>query len=433
MDINHDLLQFLNNSPTAFHAVRCLQEQLNDCGYTALRENEPWNLVPGGSYYVSRSSSALIAFRIPSEKPHGFMIAASHSDSPGFKIKPNPEIKQDGYVKLNVEGYGGYIASTWFDRPLTVGGRVFVRTEHGTEQRLIYINRDLFVIPSLAIHMDRTVNEGHKYDIQKELLPLFRSADAGISFQSMIAEAAGAPESDILSQDLFLCQRTPGFVFGGADEFICSPHLDDLQCGFADFHGFLAAEPSKSIPVFAVFDNEEVGSLTRQGAAGTFLNDVLQRILHVLSITEEEAQIMYADSFLISADNAHAVHPNYPEKADPNCRPRLNGGVVLKYSAPQLYTSDALSAAVFKELCREAGVPVQEFVNHSNIRGGSTLGHLTNNHLSLHSADIGLPQLAMHSGVETAGAQDTQYLIDVMKVFFARSLYGDGETTIAIR
>ena len=433
MNINQELFQFIKQSPTSFHAVQTIACQLEEAGYQQLKETDTWSLNKGGRYYVQRSLSSLIAFRIPEASPVGFMIAASHSDSPTLKIKPDAEITGSGFVRINTEPYGGLIASSWIDRPLTAAGRVCVRTPSGIASKLICIDRDLFVIPSLAIHMDRSVNEGHAVNFQKEMLPLYRAEGSGTPFSELIAEEAGVKPEDVLSCDLYLVQRAEGFVFGADDCFICSPRLDDLQCGFADLHGFLKAKASDAIPVFAIFDNEEVGSLTKQGAAGTFLSNVLERINESLGISRAAGLRMFADSFVVSADNAHSIHPNYPEKADPAVQPHLNKGIVIKYAARQSYTSDAESAGLFQEICRRADVPVQEFVNHSNSRGGSTLGSLLNTHISMRCVDIGLPQLAMHSGFETAGAADTQYLIDAMTFFFEHSLQCDDNGTIDIR
>ncbi len=426
MNINHELLQFIQSSPTAFHAANTTEGILRDSGYSPLEENRTWDLQAGGKYYVVRNLSSLIAFRIPKNPVRSFMIGASHSDSPMLKIKPDPEVKSESLIRINTERYGGMLAAPWFDRPLTCAGRVCVKTRSGVEQRLVYVDRDLFVIPSLAIHMDRSVNEGHAYDFQKELLPLFRSESSGKSFRSVIAETISVTEEDILSYELFAVQRGSGFIFGAENEFLCSPRLDDLQCGFADLQGFLRARESSAVPVFALFDNEEVGSMTKQGAAGTFLQDILDRILHSLGISD--IYPVLADSFIVSADNAHAVHPAFPEKADPSLRPRLNGGIVIKHSGAQLYSTDAVSSAVFKTICQRAGVPVQEFANHSNIRGGSTLGHLLNSHLSINTVDIGLPQLAMHSCFETAGTADTQYLIDAMTEFYSSVISAEDHT-----
>ncbi|MBQ9328347.1 MAG: M18 family aminopeptidase [Solobacterium sp.] len=413
------LLEFIKHCPTSFHAIKEIKQVLSNLGYQELKEQEEWDLLPQGSYYVIRNDSSLISFHLPSRLTGGFMIGAAHSDSPSFKLKPNPELIQDGMVRLNVEPYGGMLVSTWFDRPLTIGGRICYFDQGAVKRSLVYIDQDLLVIPSLAIHMDRTVNEGHKFDLQKELLPLFRTADSATSFLTLLASETGCSEEDILSYDLFLCQRTPGTVFGANQEFIGAGRLDDLQCAYSLWNGFIQARESESIPVLAIFDHEEVGSMSMQGADGTFLSDVLGRIARSVNM---ETEVLAARSFLISADNAHAVHPNYPEKADSSSRPKLNGGIVIKSAASQAYTSDAISSALFRSLCNEAGLKVQEFVNHSNIRGGSTLGRLSLSHFSLHSVDIGLPQLAMHSSWETAGASDTDTLIQAMKRFYSSDL-----------
>ena len=490
--INEELLDFLQQCPTSYHTADTVRRILLDAGYEELTESAPWVLKRGGRYLAVRGESSVIAFRVPRCEPSGFMIAASHTDSPTMKIKVNPEMTGDGYIRLNVEKYGGIMLQSWFDRPLSVAGRVVVRTERGFESRLVCVDRDLLMIPRLAIHMDRKQNEGQALNLQKDMLPIYGLSEAAGSFMDLIASEAGCTAEDILSHDLFLYVRGRGTVWGARNEFLSAGHLDDLQCGFADLKGFLAAESAASaasgtcqdqgvkqggssvqeaasIPVLAIFDNEEVGSRSRQGADSGFLSDVLHRICNDLSwgggqirdvrshdgqfrsgemlrerqprggeqfrdpqTHDEHFRIMTAGSFMISADNAHAVHPNYPEKADPVNRPALNKGPVLKYNASLRYTTDAVSAAFFKELCRRADVPFQEFTNRSDILGGSTLGHQSMTHFSIPTADVGLPQLAMHSAYETAGTADTEYMIKVMKRFFSTSLRSEGRDSFVI-
>ena len=409
-----DLLTFLGESPSRFHAVENLCRALDGAGYIRLSEGKAWELAPGGKYYTTRNGSALLAFRIPRKDFTGFMISASHSDAPGFRVKENAELTgPEGYVRLNVEKYGGMLCAPWMDRPLTVAGRVLVRTEGAIETRLVYVDKDLLLIPNVAVHMNRAANDGFKYDAKCDMVPLMGLEGAKGSFRAIVAEAAGCQEADILGTDLFLCIRQKGLAWGADGEFISAPMLDDLQCAYGCFQGFLAAKESASVPVFALLDNEEVGSLTKQGADGTFLSDLVSRICEAMGRDRASA---VANSFLVSADNAHAVHPNHPEYADATHRPAMNAGVVIKHGVR--YATDGAAQAVFTEVCQRANVPVQHFSNRSDLAGGSTLGNISNSHLSLNTVDIGLPQLAMHSCFETAGAKDTEYLIQAMTAFY---------------
>ena len=416
-----ELFDFIKNAPNAYFAVDALTKELLREGFIRLEENESWLIKPG-KYFVTRDDSSLIAFVIPKKNFLGFHIVASHSDSPCFKIKPNPEMKAgNAYVKLNVEKYGGMIISTWFDRPLSVAGRVITDTKSGIKTRLVNIDRDLLVIPSLAIHMDRNANEGHKYEVQKELLPLFSCSEDEKENRllSLLCKENGIKESSVLDSDLFLYSRQTPFCFGMNKEFISSPRLDDLQCVYGSLQGMLGAKPKNHVAMFAVFNNEEVGSETKQGAASSFLTDVIDRICEKYAASKEDRSKILSSSFMISADNAHALHPNYPEKTDPTNKPVLNGGIVIKYNASQKYTTDAVSAAAMRKLCKKAGANVQEYVNPSDIPGGSTLGSIATARVSVSTVDIGLPQLAMHSACETAGAKDTDDLIRVTKEFFS--------------
>ena len=413
------LLDFIKKSPTAFQAAGELRKRFLEEGYQELKEEEHWELQHGGKYFVMRNHSAIIAFSIPVNDSRRFHIIASHSDSPSFKIKENPEIPvNNAYVKLNVEAYGGMIMSTWFDRPLSVAGRMIVRKNGKIVEKMVCIDRDLLMIPSLAIHMNREVNGGYRFNVQKDLLPLYGNGGDKGTFMLMMAKEAGVRTEDILGHDLFLYNRMPGTVWGARNEFVSSPRLDDLQCTYASMEGFLRADKKRNIAVHCVLDNEEVGSSTKQGAAATFLKDVLFRIHLALGGTYEEYLMALAESFMISADNAHGLHPNYADKSDPVNRPVLNGGIVIKYNANQKYCTDGVSAAVFKELCREAELPYQTFVNRSDMAGGSTLGNISNTQAAMNTVDIGLPQLAMHSAYETAGVKDTEYLIHAAKVFY---------------
>ena len=414
------LLTFIKESPTAFQAVEMMKKRFGENGFTELKEDEHWELVNGGKYFVTRNHSAVIAFTVPEASSDVFHIIASHSDSPTFKIKENPEMKVDGsYVKLNVEKYGGMLMAPWFDRPLSIAGRVIVRENGGLVEKLVNIERDLVMIPNLAIHMNREANNGNAYNPQKDMLPLFAAENTDRTLLEMIAEQIGADRSDILSHDLFLYNRMPGTIWGVDQEFVSSARLDDLQCAFSSMEGLLRAETRENIAVHCVLDNEEVGSGTKQGAASTFLKDTLLRINTGLGRSYEEYLMTLAGSFMVSADNAHALHPNYADKTDPVNHPVLNKGIVIKYNANQKYCTDAVSAAEFIELCAKADVPYQTFVNRSDIAGGSTLGNISNTQVAMNTVDIGLPQLAMHSPYETAGVKDTEYLIRVAGELFA--------------
>ena len=419
---NKRLLAFLDASPSCYHAAANTAKMLLKAGYTRLYEGEVWNLTEGGRYFTLRGDASVIAFRVPRRDFRGFMIAAGHSDSPTFKVREEAEVPSaGGCLRLSVEPYGGMIMRSWLDRPLSVAGRAVVREGGRLKTRLVNVDRDLLVIPSVAIHMDREVNKGTALKANVDMLPIFGMGKEPGAFRQLIAEEAGVTEEDLISTDLFLYPRQAAALTGAAEEFILSPRLDDLQCVFGCLEGFLAAKGSESVPVLAVFHNEEVGSGTRQGADSTFLTDVLRRIRAALGKTEEEYRAAVANSFLVSADNAHAVHPNHPEYADGREFPVLNGGVVVKYNAAQRYTTDAVSDAVFRQVCREAGVPVQRYSNRADLPGGSTLGNISTAHLSVHSVDIGLPQLAMHSACEVAGAKDTAYLVRAMTGYFEKS------------
>ena len=420
IETTEKLLDFIEKSPTAFQAVDEMQKRLTENGFEVLSEKEYWKLIPGGKYLVTRNNSALIAFCIPEKESRVFHIMASHSDSPSFKIKENPEIKVDNrYVKLNVEKYGGILMAPWFDRPLSVAGRVIIRRNGGLKEKLINIKRDLVMIPNLAIHMNREANNGVSYNPQKDLQPLFAVGNTDRTLLEIIAEQTGVKKEDIISHDLFLYNRMPGTIWGADKEFVSSARLDDLQCAFASMEGLLRAQNHESIAVHCVMDNEEVGSGTKQGAASTFLKDTLLRINMGLGRTYEEYLMTLAGSFMVSADNAHALHPNYTDKTDPTNHPVLNKGIVIKFNANQKYCTDAVSAAIFKELCTKAGVPYQTFVNRSDIAGGSTLGNISNTQVPMNTVDIGLPQLAMHSPYETAGVKDTEYLVRAAEELFA--------------
>lgn len=422
--MNQALFSYIAACPTAFQAAAHTAALLEAEGYRPLRETEEWMLEPGGRYYVTRNGSSLIAFRLPKGRPVGFMMTAAHGDSPTFKIKENAELTGENETRLSVEGYGGMLCASWMDRPLSVAGRAMVRTEDGVAMRLIDLHDDLALIPNVAIHMNRDANNGAKYNFAVDMQPLYGEKGG---FRRRIAEAAGAAEEDLMTHDLFLYNPQPGVEWGG---YISAPRLDDLQCAFAALQGFLTAGESQSAAVYCLFDNEEVGSQTKQGAASTFLRETLERICDALGLT---LRTMAAGSFLLSCDNAHAVHPNHPEYADKNHAVRMNGGVVIKYNASQRYATDAVSAALFQTVCEAAGVPFQRYANRPDMAGGSTLGSIANTQVSLNMADIGLAQLAMHSAFETAGAEDTAHMVQALKTFFGMTLRSGGNGTYQLR
>lgn len=412
------LFEFIENTPTAYHAVKNVGLRLEQNGFTRLREEKEWNIIPGGKYYVVRNGSSLMAFSVP-EETEGFNIVATHGDSPALSIKENPETESEGhYVRLNVEKYGGMLCGPWFDRPLSIAGRVFVSEPDGISEKLIDMKKEMLCIPSLAIHMNREANDGVKINVQKDMLPLFGEIDEKGGFAEKIASECGTEKENILSYDLYAYNCQKCCVWGAGEEFMSAPRLDDLECVYTSLEGFLMAEAGSKMPVYLLYDNEEVGSCTRNGAASTFLKDSLKRICTELNKTESDYYKMIAGSFMLSADNAHAVHPNYAEKSCPTNKVFMNGGVVVKFSANKRYTTDGVSAALFKRLCEDAKIPYQIFFNRSDMPGGSTLGNISAAQVPVKTIDIGLAQLAMHSPYETAGVRDVKYMIDICRKFF---------------
>jgi len=417
--MNDRLFSYIDACTTPFQAVAHTAAMLREAGYAELTESAEWQLEAGRGYYVTRHGSSLIAFRMPEGAVCGFMMTASHCDTPCFKIKENAELAGNGYVQLSTEKYGGMICSTWMDRPLSVAGRVLVRTETGVETRLVDLREPVALIPNVAIHMNRQANDGMSFNAAVDMLPLYGLEEAAGTFRTRIAAAAGVPEENLIATDLFVYNPQKGTEWGG---MISAPRLDDLQCAFACLTAFLQAKPAENLPVYCLFDNEEVGSQSKQGAASTFLKDVLTGICEACGMGAVDYRRAVANSFLLSCDNAHACHPNHPEHADKNHRTYLNKGIVIKYNASQRYTSDAVSAAIFREVCREADVPVQMYANRADMPGGSTLGNIANTQVSLNTVDIGLPQLAMHSACETAGAEDTAHMVKALTVFYEKRL-----------
>jgi len=409
------LCAFLDAAHSVYHAAHYIAEELKAAGYTRLLEHEAWELVPGGKYYLVRGGTAVMAFRVPAGAPKGFLMSASHSDRPSFKVKENYEVCGT-YTRMAVERYGGMIMSTWLDRPLSIAGRVTVETENGMENKLVDINRDLLLIPNVAIHMNRQVNDGYKWNPAVDLLPLMGGKEAKGKLDTMLEEAAGGK---ILGHDLYLYVRQKASVWGVEEEYISSAALDDLECAWGCTQGFLKSGTGESIPVLCVFDAEEVGSGSVQGAASTLLPDVLKRICKALDLDMDR---LLAQSFMVSADNAHAVHPNHPEFADPTNAPIMGGGIVIKFNSSLSYCTDGVSAAIFRKACGKAGVKTQTYYNRADLPGGSTLGRISLGKISIPTVDIGLPQLAMHSCYETAATADAIALEEAMAAYYGCTL-----------
>lgn len=435
------LIEFLNDSPVNFIAVNTLKRILNDNGFREINAADRIDkLTPGTQIYFTKNDSSLYAFRI-GRKPladNGFHLICAHCDSPTFRIKPNAEITcEGGIVKLNTEVYGGPIMSTWFDRPLSLAGRVIVKNGDDVlhpSTRLLHIRRPLLQISNLAIHFNRQVNDGVRLSRQKDMLPLLgivtNQLENGNMLMNTIAEELKIEKEDILDFDLYLYDYTPACTFGIHDEFISSGRLDDLSMVHAGLEALLLAADKcdgmetseltapEITQVLAIFDNEETGSQTKQGAGSPFLSTLLQRIVMAQGGTMEDYFRSVEKAFMISADNAHAWHPNYSEKYDPTNHPVLGGGPVIKFNAAQKYASDAVSAAIFAGICEKAGVPCQRFVNHSDVAGGSTLGNILASSLPLRGVDMGNPVLAMHSARETASVADHIYCIRAFTEFY---------------
>ena len=427
------LLSFLDASPVNFLAVKNIADMLEAGGFRRLNPALPIGTVNAGDrFFVTKNDSSIFAFRIGAKTlaDAGFHMICAHADSPTFRIKPNAEmLVEGGLVKLNTEVYGGPIMSTWFDRPLTLAGRVIVRSQDVMQPQtmLLHIKRPLLQISNLAIHFNRQVNDGVKLSKQKDVLPLLgqinSQLEAGNLLMNVIVEELNKQrpiqQEDILDFDLYLADTTPACTFGAHNEFISAGRLDDLSMCFAGLEAMLAAHDTDTTQVLAIFDNEETGSQTKQGAGSPFLSYMLKRIALAQSQTEEAYYQAVERAFMISADNAHAWHPNYAEKYDPTNHPMLGGGPVIKFNAAQKYASDAASAAVFAGLCAKAGVPCQRFVNHSDVAGGSTLGNILASSIPLRGVDMGNAILAMHSCRETGSVRDHEYCVKVFTEFFA--------------
>ena len=438
-----EMLEFIESSPSMFHTAATIRGYLDRAGFTYLPEGEAWAMERGRSYYTCRNNSSVIAWRVGAELPRAdaaadeayhFQLTASHADSPTFKLKTSSELEGPAdYTRLDVEAYGGMIDYTWFDRPLGLAGRVLVREGSRIESRLVAPARDVALIPSLAIHMDRKVNEGFAPNRARDLCPIVSAGLAGAgAIDELLAAELGVEPEQILARDLFLVNRQAPCIWGAVGEFVSAPKLDDLACAFTALKGLLAAHNEHDVSVYACFDNEEVGSGTKQGALSTFLRDTLARINNQLGFDEEACHRALAASMLVSCDNAHAQHPNRPELADAANCPQLNGGLVIKEAANQHYCTDAFSRAVFTAVLDDAGVPHQTFANRSDMAGGSTLGNLSNMQASVHAVDVGLPQLAMHSSFETGGVRDVSLAVSAITAFYNADLRIDGADSVEL-
>lgn len=421
MNSTNNLIDFIGKSTDCYHAVKTVSETLLKNGFERLEERDKWTLKGGGKYFVTRNLSSLIAFKLPKDGYKSFMICASHTDSPSFKLKSSFESESEGTVKLSVEGYGGMIMSSWLDRPLSLSGRVTTVSGGRVRTRLVNIDRDLLIIPNLAVHMCRDINKGYEFNVKRDMCPIAGEKTGAV--MDIIAEAAEVKKEEIKGFDLSLYNRMKGTVLGTNGEYFAAPRIDDLQCVYTTLEGFLNSPSAvRTVSVFSAFDNEEVGSGTKQGARSTFLRDTLERINEVSGGGREEYIRAVSGSFMLSCDNAHAVHPNYADKSDGTNRVYMNCGVVIKHNASQRYTTDAVSCAAVKYLCEKAGVPCQSYANRSDIPGGSTLGNLSCEQVAVNTADVGLAQLAMHSVYETAGTRDTSYMIEFVKEFYGSGI-----------
>lgn len=426
------LLSFLDASPVNFLAVKNLTEELQRHGYRRIDTTEALGTVKAGDkFFVTKNDSSIYAFQIGRKAlaETGFHMICAHCDSPTFRIKPHAEIDcEGGIVKLNTEVYGGPIMSTWFDRPLTLAGRVIVKSKDVMTPTtlLLHVKRPLLQISNLAIHFNRQVNDGVKLSRQKDVLPILGiindELEKGNLLMNIILEELNKQQTvareDILDFDLYLADATPACTFGAHNELISSGRLDDLSMCFAGLEALLASQPTDTTQVLAIFDNEETGSQTKQGAGSPFLSYMLKRIALAQGGTEEAYYQAVERAFMISADNAHAWHPNYSEKYDPTNHPMLGGGPVIKFNAAQKYASDAYSASVFAGLCKKAGVPCQHFVNHSDVAGGSTLGNILASSIPLLGVDMGNAILAMHSCRETGSTADHEFCVKVFTQFY---------------
>ncbi len=419
-------VNFLNQSHSQFQAVAQVERELRDAGFIKLKENSTWNLENNRFYYVIKNQSTIIAFKIPEIiNVRSLNIAASHSDSPSLKVKPVSMIKDANYGRLNVEPYGGAILSTWLDRPLSIAGRVTVKENGDLINKLIDLQDYTVIIPNVPIHFNRQLNDGYKYNPQVDLIPLTSDCPQEKEIEKVIARKLNCETEDILGTDLYLYDKVEARLWGENREFVSGQKIDNLESVFTSLEAFLRGYSTNSINILAVFDNEEVGSATKQGAGSLFLRDVIDRIFASFFYSGSDVKAILANSFLMSCDNSHALHPNHPEYYDVENRVYLNKGVVLKSAARMSYISDSQSIAIVRQLAQRSDVPVQMFANKSDSRGGGTLGPKASTTVPISGVDIGLAQLAMHSCYETAGSKDIDYMIDLLQEFYNSTIIMD--------
>ena len=414
----NNFLNFMRESVSNYHACLNIENILKANNYIKLEENNYWKLEYNKKYYLKRNDTALIAFTTPKAKTlRGSNIIASHLDSPTFKIKPNNLINDGHYIRLNTEVYGGPILASWFDKPLSIAGKVLIKDNNKMITKYLYIDRDLLIIPNIPPHLDNRVSKGMEYNLRIDLLPILGLSDS-LSLSEIISKELNVDYNDILDFDLMLVNRQRARIGGYNNEFIFSPQLDDLASSYATLEGFIEANNKDTFNFYVAFNNEEIGSMTPEGADSPYLKDVLLRIYNNLGYNLEEEMILKNNSFVISCDNAHAVNPNHQELFDQNNKPYLGNGVVLKYNANYRYTTTAYSASYIKMLAGKAKINLQTYTNRSDLRGGSTLGALLISKLAINSCDIGLPQLAMHSSLEVCATKDIIDLIKLSETFY---------------
>ena len=426
-------LEFINEAKTPFHAVKGLANRLEEKGFKRLLESESWNDLKGGKYYVCKNDSSIIAFTVPGDLSDlSFNITASHTDSPTFKVKPNNTVETAAKtLGMHLETYGGTIFSSWLDRPLSVAGRVVLKEGNKFVTKLVDINRPLCVIPNVAIHQNRSVNDGYKYNPAVDMVALY-GKKGDVKLSELLCSECGIENSSLVSSELYLYSCYRGNLFGVNNEFILAPQIDNLECAYLSLEAFLNSENNKSVNVYASFDNEEVGSGSKQGALSTFLLDVLTRLSNSLGLSNDELKVALAKSMMVSCDNAHAVHPNQPSLCDQLNRVYMGDGVVIKTNANLSYTTDAVSQAVFTSALDEVNSKWQVFANRSDTRGGSTLGHLSLSQVSIDSIDIGLAQLAMHSSCEVCAVSDMNDMVEGLKSFYNHHLTKDEENNFVV-
>lgn len=414
-------VDFINGAPSRYHAVEAMKRELVSRGFSELEWPNPGIMYPLGKYFITTNMSSIIAITLPEHTPKGFLIAASHSDSPTFKVKDSPCLTDNGYTRLNVERYGGMICSTWMDRPLSLAGKLLYRDGNMIKTALVDVDRDCLIIPSLAIHMSPKANDGYQFKANVDMLPLYAAGDRSDDYYGLLAQSAGVDRESILGSDVFLYNRDKARLWGCQDEFVSGGRLDDLQCAYTTLQAFLDADKRQDyVQVFYVSDNEEIGSETKQGAGSTFLFDTLLAVAQAYVLSHSQYVGMLRNSFMLSCDNAHALHPNHPGMSDPTHRPKMNGGVVIKYGVR--YATDGVSEGLFRMICDKAGVACQTYSNRSDLMGGSTLGNISNARVALNTVDLGIAQLAMHSAYETAGTQDMEALYLSTKACYNMSL-----------